>query len=339
MPPPVTLKDIARELGLSVPAVSLGLRHSGNISKETCRRIEETAKRMGYRPNPHAAALSSRVHSEATHGVPLAVFRMPLRKNSNNMYPVSNIVEGIIQRAKELGYNPQIITVGDTATLSRQLRVLYNQGVQGIFLPPIGSKSVEGDIDWSPFSVVACGRYDVASPFHSVRQEIFESTRFLIKETIRRGYKRISLALLRHDTEILDDFARLGAASICHPGGDGTVKVHFLPKEDPSSFINSLKKEKPDAVIGFTIRYYYEMVKAGFKIPEKIAFAALHGATDQWGDKITALIMPNEHAGFVAANRMDAMIRHHERGIPSIPEQISIASTWHEGTTLPFRNR
>jgi hypothetical protein len=32
---------------------------------------------------------------------------------------------------------------------------------------------------------------------------------------------------------------------------------------------------------------------------------------------------------------MDYMIRHHERGIPQVPQQIAIESKWVEGTTLP----
>ena len=339
MLPPVTLKDLAKELGLSVPAVSLGLRHAGNISEATCRRIEEAAKRMGYRPNPHAAALSSRVHTGAKHGVPLAILRLPLKQNSGHFYPIPHFIDGITRRAGELGYCAQVLTVEDYATLPRQLRVLYNQGIQGIFLPPVGRNFGAGDIDWNPFSVVACGRYDQASPFHTIRQEIFESTRLLLNETIRRGYSRICIALVRHDPEIVDDFARIAAASVCHPARGNKIKVHFSSTDRRYDFLDWLQKEKVDAVIGFTAAHYYTMVEAGIKIPEEIGFAALHGWEGEWGGHVSALMMPDSYAGTVAANRMDAMIRHHERGIPETAEQIALPGKWKEGTTLPFRGK
>lgn len=56
---PVTSKDIARELKLSQPTVSRIL--SGDVrhraSDETRRRVLETARRMGYRPNAVASSL------------------------------------------------------------------------------------------------------------------------------------------------------------------------------------------------------------------------------------------------------------------------------------------
>ena len=55
----VTAKDIARELSLSQPTVSriLSGDASHRASEETRRRVEEAARRLGYRPNALAASL------------------------------------------------------------------------------------------------------------------------------------------------------------------------------------------------------------------------------------------------------------------------------------------
>ncbi len=55
--PYVSLKDIATELGLSVSTVSRALRDQYDIGPEVKRRVNEAAKRMGYRPNPMAQSL------------------------------------------------------------------------------------------------------------------------------------------------------------------------------------------------------------------------------------------------------------------------------------------
>ena len=334
MPPPVTLKDLANALGLSVPAVSLGLRHAGNISEATCARIEEAAKRLGYRPNTHAAALSSRVHEGAKHSVPLVIFRMSLQQQSSFFYPVRTFIDGTARRAAELGYTVQLVTMDNSDALSHQLKILYNRGVQGIFHPPV-ERFLKVNIDWSRFSVIACGRYDRASPFHTVRQEVFESTRLLLNEAIKRGYRRIIVGLLRHEPKIVDDFARMAAASITHPPNGKKTVVHFSPQENFSEFVSLVTKKGADAVIGFSVGHYFALLENGFKIPEDIGFATLHGARTKGSEFYSGLVTEHELSGVAAANRMDAMIRHHERGIPRVPEQIAIPCEWHEGTTLP----
>lgn len=54
---PVTLKDIAREVGLSVTTVSRALAGYSDVAAETRQRIEQTALAMGYSPNITARRL------------------------------------------------------------------------------------------------------------------------------------------------------------------------------------------------------------------------------------------------------------------------------------------
>lgn len=53
----VTLKDIARETGLTVNSVSHALNDKSDISPATKERVAEAAKRLGYVPNLAASAL------------------------------------------------------------------------------------------------------------------------------------------------------------------------------------------------------------------------------------------------------------------------------------------
>jgi LacI family transcriptional regulator len=56
---PVTLADIARELGVSKMTVSRAINNHPLINAETRRRVLEVARRMNYRPNEHARALAT----------------------------------------------------------------------------------------------------------------------------------------------------------------------------------------------------------------------------------------------------------------------------------------
>ena len=56
----ITIKDIARALGLSTSTVSRALRGSYEISSETKKLVLEYAEKINYRPNPIALSLKER---------------------------------------------------------------------------------------------------------------------------------------------------------------------------------------------------------------------------------------------------------------------------------------
>ncbi|MFL6335951.1 MAG: LacI family DNA-binding transcriptional regulator [Pyrinomonadaceae bacterium] len=56
---PVTLADIARELGVSKMTVSRAINNHPLINSETRARVLEVARRLNYQPNQHARALAT----------------------------------------------------------------------------------------------------------------------------------------------------------------------------------------------------------------------------------------------------------------------------------------
>jgi LacI family transcriptional regulator len=56
---PVTLADIARELGVSKMTVSRAINNHPLINAETRARVLEVARRLNYQPNQHARALAT----------------------------------------------------------------------------------------------------------------------------------------------------------------------------------------------------------------------------------------------------------------------------------------
>lgn len=55
--PRVTISDVARHAGVSVTTVSHALNGRGQVDPATRRKVEETARALGYRPNRHAQRL------------------------------------------------------------------------------------------------------------------------------------------------------------------------------------------------------------------------------------------------------------------------------------------
>ena len=55
----VSIRDVARESGVSITTVSHALNDKGRLNPETRERVREVAGRLGYRPNPAARSLVS----------------------------------------------------------------------------------------------------------------------------------------------------------------------------------------------------------------------------------------------------------------------------------------
>ena len=55
----ISIKDVAREAGVSVTTVSHALNDKGRLNPGTRARVREVADRLGYRPNPAARSLVS----------------------------------------------------------------------------------------------------------------------------------------------------------------------------------------------------------------------------------------------------------------------------------------
>src|SRR5262250_675321 len=105
----VTLKDIARDLGVSVITVSKALRDHSDISEETKARVLKRVKEMNYRPNLSARALvTGRTH--------LVGFVVPDLLHSF----FSEIVRGVSAALHNTGYTLVTTSSEQDAKMERQ---------------------------------------------------------------------------------------------------------------------------------------------------------------------------------------------------------------------------
>jgi len=89
-----SLKDLARELGVSIATVSRALRSSPEIGQEMQEKVKALAKRLNYRPNPFAQSL--RKEAPRVIGVVLP--------NLVSHY-FSAVLDGIEDEARKAGYS------------------------------------------------------------------------------------------------------------------------------------------------------------------------------------------------------------------------------------------
>jgi LacI family transcriptional regulator len=93
----VTIKDIARELGVSPSTVSRALKDHPDISPATKKQVRELVAKLKYKPNAVALSLRSRRSNTIAVLVPEIVHHF-----------FSMVISGIEEVAQELGFNVMI---------------------------------------------------------------------------------------------------------------------------------------------------------------------------------------------------------------------------------------
>lgn len=115
----VTIRDVAREAGVSVATVSRYINRNVNVSAEVSKRLNEVMTELKYVPHAAARNLASRK---------TRVVGLLLNNLHNDFFvPLLNGVEGVVRRK---GYNLIIAT--------------YHASSRGEMPPPIGPHNTDG---------------------------------------------------------------------------------------------------------------------------------------------------------------------------------------------------
>jgi LacI family transcriptional regulator len=118
----ITIKDIAKQLGISVSTVSRALQNHPDISDHTKQLVRDCAQSLNYKPNIMASNL--RTSKNTTIGVILPEL---------NHHFFASVLDGIEQAAKEAGYNIIICQTGENVEKEIQsIQTLVASRVAGI---------------------------------------------------------------------------------------------------------------------------------------------------------------------------------------------------------------
>lgn len=109
----ITIKDIARKLGVSPSTVSRALKNHPDISENTKNKVQEMAREFSYRPNPIALNLKHKRSNTIGVIIPEIVH-----------YFFSSIISGIGDYAYSQGFN--VITTQSNELYDREVNDLNN---------------------------------------------------------------------------------------------------------------------------------------------------------------------------------------------------------------------
>jgi LacI family transcriptional regulator len=192
----VTIKDIARALSLSPAAVSFALNDSPNVSRETIRRVKETARRMGYVRNQYARGLVRGRSGAIALVVP----------DIENVF-FASLVKHITSATT--GYDVTIsITNESIETEWHTISAHIQQHAEAILLAPVNRPIADADyikyLNDCPVPIVftTASHPDVRRP--CVMSDLEAGMRDLAQHVIQKGVGRIALLTGPKGVQTLD---------------------------------------------------------------------------------------------------------------------------------------
>ena len=311
----ITIKDIAKALGISTSTVSRALRDSYEISTETKKLVLECAEKLNYKPNPIALSLKER----RSRSIGVVVCEIA------NVF-FSQIINGIESIAYDRGYN--VIISQSLESYDREvidLQYLASRSVDGIIIS-LSTETTDlshlTSLQERGMPIVLFDRITNEMDTHMVTVDSYKGSYEATEHLIKNGYKRIAALAGSEFLSITNE--RL------HGYRDALEKYNIpLPKEyinhcyyggmifsEVEEAVNKLftLENKPDAIFTtsdkLTLGCLKTLRRRGIKIPGEIAMVGFSNSdnAELFDPALTTIRQPAEAMGKAATELLIQMI-------------------------------
>lgn len=274
-PPLATIKEVAREAGVSVATVSRVLNSKGPVRDETRQRILEAATRLGYSPNAAARSLSTR--KTGTIGVLLP-----------DLYGefFSEVIRGLDLAARRSGYHILVSSShSDRSEVEAVLRTLRGR-VDGLIVmsPEADARALQSNLP-ARLPIVLLNARVEGSAFDSINLDNYGGAAAMVRHLAGLGHRRI--AHVKGAPGNNDALERLmgyrdALRSVFGDGGDGAETIELEGDFSEESGVRAGREilamsRRPDAVFAandaMAIGLLHAFQNAGVKVPGEIAVA------------------------------------------------------------------
>lgn len=337
----VSLRDIAKELGISHVSVSLALRDSPRISKQRRKQVKETAERMGYSPDPMLSALANYRQQKDNQGIHSALAwlnQWPEKEKLREHKEFDAYWNGAEEAASKLGFRLEEFHITKELSSARLLTIFKTRNIRGILIPPHPSGIKLQGFDWSQFSVVRFGYSVRQSRVHLVTSEMVANTMLAYRKMQENGYKRIGLvAHDSHDTNTRHNVrAGYKAAEDIHSTNKEPIPLLIFKTNDFDQKVSLLKQwldeYQPDAILSCSGEVKDLLEKLKLRVPEDLA-VAVTSILDARFD--TGIDQQSYEIGRVAVSKLAGLIHENETGLPKTIRRTAIEGVWVQGKSLP----
>jgi LacI family transcriptional regulator len=337
----MSVRAIARQLGVSPTAVSLALKNSPRISPALQERIRAAATHAGHIPNARLAELMGEVRRSVrpTYRATLAAFSFYPHEEPWGERPyLKKILDSAIACAEAHGYRLEYfwyLRPGLTAARFRD--ILKARGIHGLFC--LGSLDPEQKFP-AELRKFAVTTFSVSIPekLHRVSSHFTADARLLFDQLLQRGYKRPGLAILVHGDR-RTDYAFSSTFL-------GTAERHLSPPHvpilrtdvwDEAAFDRWFREHRPDVVVmhqspAFISGVESYLRRAGLRVPRDIGLALLDLNPNR--SRYTGVCQDYSLMGATAIELLIGRILMRDFSMPRDPKVEMVMGAWNEGQTL-----
>ncbi|MCF8226701.1 MAG: LacI family transcriptional regulator [Bacteroidales bacterium] len=268
----VTIKDIARELGVSPSTVSRALKDHPDISTATKKQVKELVEKLKYKPNAIALSLRSQKTNVISVIVPQIVHHF-----------FSSVISGIEEVAQANGYNVMIFQSNEQ--YERELEIMqaieYNRAEGALVSISKTTRSFSHfrELAEKNFPIVFFDRVCEELETDKVIVDDFNGAMNAVEYLIKTGCKRIA-HLAAPQNLLIGYHRKRGYISALEKNGievDDDLIVKCDTIEEAAAIIPGLMglKDPPDGIFAVNDMTAAGSVNAlkklGYKIPEKVS--------------------------------------------------------------------
>jgi LacI family transcriptional regulator len=269
----VTIRDVAREAGVSVATVSRVFNDSGPVSEQARLRILEAAQRLRYAPNEAARTLINR-RSQAIGAL--------LPDLHGEFF--SEVMRGLDRAAQRAGHH--LLVSGshdDRAAVEGALRAMRGR-VDGLVLmfPDVEAAALAPNLPTGiPIVLLNCPS-DACGPVDTLAIDNFGGARAMTRHLLDVGHRRIAIltgTLRNHDA--LERLRGFGAA-LRDGGGETHDRWRLVGDFTEASGYDATRRllrerERPEAIFAsndsMAIGALAALHEAGIEVPLEMAVA------------------------------------------------------------------
>ena len=314
----ITMKQIAERTGVSVSTVSLVLngRDKGRVKPETARKVRNTAKTLGYRPNPMARSLRTSKTgmlgfiSEEVATTPYA----------------GAIIQGAQDAAAERGYMLLTVSTDGGIRESEQIQALKRYGVDGFLFAKMYDQEVDLPQTLRSCPAVVVNAVERADRCPSIAPDEFligyDATRHLIESGCRRvAYLGTTQDLPAQADRMRGYQAALKEAGL--PASKALIRLVGFNQEAMDQVNDLVDGQHPDGVFCFNDSrsfYLYQAAAARHLIIavdlNLVGVDNHQVVAETTAPPLTTVELPHYEMGFWAVRRLLAQINPRRVALP-----------------------
>ena len=334
---PVSIQDIAQAVGVSRSAVSLALRNKPGVLQAMRHKIMETARELGFQPNPTISRFMSQLRQSNLSPYRSTIAWLALRMSEDKLFPYwKHVFLGAKRKAEQLGYQLESYWLSERNLSPKRLsRILKARGITGIMIGSARNSYSRLNMDWDTFSAVALNYGVVRPDFPRVSNNHRQSILEALKVIKRRGYRRIGLLLVKGMEQRTNHEWESGFYLFQHLHAKRVRMI--LRVIDPlecnqQEYCSWVRTHRLDVVLTPHFEFLKALRAGGIRIPEDLAFVLLDREPEHQG--VAGMDQQPQLIGEMAVQTLHGLIDSNSKVTTSTPSVTLINGRWMEGDTI-----